>query len=609
MPEVRAFRLVIVAVCVLAAALAGGCRSTQKPNATSLIQLEEHDLDGGRAQVPDRLGIVDINSKLAVTLDVPGMAETLRHTVGPGGPSRVTLAELKNITTALQKASDRLPNIRDALKQWDASNKADIDNRALGEAFGKFGAEMDPIDSVVRGSPELRTAFDRRVEEVVDADPNASQTEQDRIVLELVNDWLQGRRAEVEQQAAQSGGYLRLGAWLDRDGERSPVHLPGFDTVPEGEFYEVERWKIALTADQRAQLEQRRAEARAINAPNGDSKVLFDRWAVRVRAQVQELLSTCIEEFQTRTDTFASSQAPALAAALRLNGETKDIVRLANRLREKYGQVKLPGLTAEGWLDLLHGLHEDFEELVTQWRELRAAFKDFRAAAADVPQAAKAAFDELVAGECITAIDSRLQAMAQELGVARASADVEEFSDAVLKLDLLAVPNSTELDLRRTGLREAGDQVLMRMAVGKRTQDGAKPAEQTVATRELDLQRVLPHLETTVGLIFANPDGSSELSSDFQAAPAYSILYKEGSRSSRLRNALFDWGVGLNVAALDFDKDDTPELGFGVVAAALRNHVQVGYGYNPFEDKGYWFFSISLPFQTWSLGGESDSGK
>ena len=32
-----------------------------------------------------------------------------------------------------------------------------------------------------------------------------------------------------------------MGAWLQRGGESTPIHMPGFDTHPVGDFYEVER--------------------------------------------------------------------------------------------------------------------------------------------------------------------------------------------------------------------------------------------------------------------------------------------------------------------------------------------------------------------------------
>jgi hypothetical protein len=143
------------------------------------------------------------------------------------------------------------------------------------------------------------------------------------------------------------------------------------------------------------------------------------------------------------------------------------------------------------------------------------------------------------------------------------------------------------------------------LAVGQ-----ANRGERVVEARDVELEQVLPHLETAVGLIFANPNGDAALTGEYQAAPSYSVLYKWGSRDSQLWNKLLDCGFGLNLCALDLDKDDTPELGIGAVVSAVHNYLQAGYGYDPFEDRWYWFFGVNLPLPTWSfpVAGQSGAG-
>ena len=92
-------------------------------------------------------------------------------------------------------------------------------------------------------------------------------------------------------------------------------------------------------------------------------------------------------------------------------------------------------------------------------------------------------------------------------------------------------------------------------------------------------------------------------------APAYSVLFKSASRRSGFWNNVLTPGIGANLSALDFDKDGTPELGAAVTLALFRDFVQVGYGYNVFRDRGYFFFGVGLPLP--SLGfsvGSASSG-
>ncbi len=57
------------------------------------------------------------------------------------------------------------------------------------------------------------------------------------------------------------------------------------------------------------------------------------------------------------------------------------------------------------------------------------------------------------------------------------------------------------------------------------------------------------------------------------------------------------------MAALDFDKDDTPELGVGLVLSFLNRIGQVGVGYNTSQDVSYWFFGLQLPSPSFRLPG------
>lgn len=50
------------------------------------------------------------------------------------------------------------------------------------------------------------------------------------------------------------------------------------------------------------------------------------------------------------------------------------------------------------------------------------------------------------------------------------------------------------------------------------------------------------------------------------------------------------------MATLDFNSDNNPEVGIGVVVSVFKDYLQVGYGRNIGIDKYYWFLGICLPF-------------
>ena len=70
-----------------------------------------------------------------------------------------------------------------------------------------------------------------------------------------------------------------------------------------------------------------------------------------------------------------------------------------------------------------------------------------------------------------------------------------------------------------------------------------------------------------------------------------------------LWNSLFDPGVGLNVAAQDFNHDDGQELGIGLAVSAFRDFITVGYGYNVSQSVPYWFFGLRLPVPGATING------
>jgi hypothetical protein len=174
------------------------------------------------------------------------------------------------------------------------------------------------------------------------------------------------------------------------------------------------------------------------------------------------------------------------------------------------------------------------------------------------------------------------------------------FTDNTYKHALGDLPASTTLSLINAGRREKGDRLLIKISAGK---SGTAPVE--LEAPAFPMYMVLPHIETKVGIVFNDPLVSNQLRRQFQLAPSYSVLLKglcpDARRKHMMRNTVWDWGIGLNLSSPDFDNDDVPELGVGFVVSGLRDYLQVGYGYNVFISKPYWFFGLRLPLQSLQL--------
>jgi hypothetical protein len=164
-----------------------------------------------------------------------------------------------------------------------------------------------------------------------------------------------------------------------------------------------------------------------------------------------------------------------------------------------------------------------------------------------------------------------------------------ELGDQVRKLTLQQLPSTISIPLVDTGRRDPGDQFTLKFAVG-----AANKPREVLDTRTLTMYRILWHTDLKATLIWADPEKKTAVS-HFQAAPAYNVMLKRGSRKHVLWNSLFDPGFGLNLAAQDFNHDDGQELGIGLAVSAVRDFITVGYGYNVSQGAKYWFFGLRLP--------------
>ena len=112
--------------------------------------------------------------------------------------------------------------------------------------------------------------------------------------------------------------------------------------------------------------------------------------------------------------------------------------------------------------------------------------------------------------------------------------------------------------------------------------------------------QVEAHAKLSAGLMFISPFDKSIVSfaKQFQAAPSYNFIVEWGSRSSYAYNTFWSVGVGVSIAAPDFNLDSSPEIGYGLVVSTARDYLQLGLGRNFGVESWYWVFGIHLPVGT-----------
>lgn len=608
-----------------------GCGSTAprgdgKPDTWMTAPVGDHLLAlgeqvGDDPVIPVGAGIVDVNSVIHVALQKERIGTAVPKDWDAKFPPE-RLDALKQLSKAIEDGQASLEKLRAGLREWSNSKKESPEARAaavekLDSVFRSYAQPFSVIIEALDGAPDLRNRFNLEMEGVPD---DASQVEQDVIVLRLAGELVQREQAALDTFVKANGIFFQLGAWLVSGSQSTSIHLPGFDTYPEQEYYEVERWSIRFDAKQQEEFKTLAKSAKDLNDKLVQPGSYFNTYRDAVVAAFKQALESCADELQKTLDQLIDE-----AKNVTLDPDPKQlqtqIKAFAQKLRElkaKYESIDLKDPIAV--LAALDGLRTDIKEVKRDAGEILGTAKKLIAAVKAISPSAK--LKELLdkfeseasedAKSCLgalhLALDPILTALGVDLAASHLNEDLLEFTDQVLRHTLDSLPASTEFDLHTSGKRDAGDRVILKFAAGRERPgpDGKpKPDREVLETRRLTLYRILPHLTTTVGLIWANPVESTSLTRDYQAGASYSVLYKWGNRSSDAFNSLWSPGIGLNLAALDLDKDDNPDLGAGAVFSVVRDYIQVGYGYDFSAGSAYWFFGFRLPLPTWTL---SDGG-
>jgi len=571
--------------------------------AREVVTFTEADLDGHTRPVADG-GVVDINSTLNVRTNVEELYRQSGGTTDSVSVLTVLLNPLLKLQAGVGAGAANVASLQEALAAWAAAGRDTLGWVGVRGALRKAAEPVAKILAATQGTP-----FAARLDQALDLAPRTSIAEQYALVFASLDAEIATLTARRDQLAKEAGISLRAGAWLRGETSDVPVHLEGFDRYPERDEVVVTRWRIALTEEERRQL---RASVRFSQALNqGDlGRPLADGFATAVR-HLLDLAEPCTASFQEALVGFRNrvgqSAEPVKSAVLNALEKTQRLRTSALELRAKYGERgTTPSSDPES---LLLGTNDDLVTLTGSVGEAVAAIQDLKRIARQTATNAtmSAVLKPLLdwaPDDCTTSLANVQQSgqdMARQclgaLGLRHRNNSLLTFGEDVLALDLANVPVESTVRIPRMGPRAPGDVVEVRLSAAR-----ANVSPHDIQRTRITLRRVLPHLEIAVGLVFARADSSARPRSVFQTAPAYSILIKGWPMRNYHHSNLLDCGVGLNLAALDFNHDDSQELGIGVVLSGLlENLMQVGYGYNVKAGVPYAFFGLRLPLPDFGI--------
>ena len=564
-----------------------------------VISIQEVDQDGNTIPITDKSRIVDINSTLKLAID----RNALNGYIAKQGWTTVSpdlLKRLDVLTKVLQSSDKDLTDLQTQLTSFPPPGASTEQMRQYWENLSKAAGGAASLVPIFTSSPDLMQEYNGLL---VASPHRSSAVEQYRLFFQVATNEANRLQAQFATAANTSGVYVQLGGFV----EDRPFHIEGFDTLAPGEKYVVERFNLALSDEEKQRLTAYASLATQVNQKGTAALLSWKNFGnVAITAYLDSTQSgQCVqkldEQVTTARDQLKDQKQAIVAALNKLRDTVTDYEKTVRDIRAKYATGGSAGsLPAD---QFLIGTNNDIQTLVQSTSTLQSSLisqaTDLNNLATNAITTTASTLKSLsssatncasLVGNDAQALKSGLQQRLQRLlGEEQFSTAALELGDQVTKLTVDKLPDSVSIPLIYTGRREPGDHVTIRFAAGTPTS-----ARQTVYEKTLVMYRVLTHLDLKANLIWAHPQKSTDVH-HFQAAPAYNVLLKKGSRTSAIWDNLIDVGIGFNLAALDFNHDDSQELGIGLAVSALRDFISAGYGYNVALGKRYWFFGLRLP--------------
>lgn len=577
-----------------------------------VLSLEELDDDGKTTPLGKRpLAIVDINSEIKVQLDPNALQARVARALGDNAVSDAMIKRAQALLEASRRGLDLIEPTTQAIETFSKSDKTPEAVAVLARALDQAAPAADSIFNLADQDPALRARLIAVYEEVLK--PGVTRAARSRALFETAAVYAEELKRTVDEALRKEGAYVQLGAWIVQNGRDRPLHLDGFDEYPEGDYFVVDRWTLLpLNEQQREELKRLDAAANALNKEGIKGLLKVETAATGAVNVFLDRAQGCADKIGAAWDSLravAPIEAQSVLAKVKeAETDQQEYVVYVRSLRNKYSGESATKFSSGA--ALLESTHGDLVELQKRTQAFVSGQIDHAVAVRNQIETVVSNMNTAIVQtfqvleECKQQMTSNVVNLAGQLADLVATirlsqeinTDVLQFGEEVLKHTLDKVPQSTDLKLKSAGVRQAGDVVVLKLAAG-----GAQKPRRVLEERRLDLHRVLPHIEMAVGLAFADPLGRTEVENRFQVAPSYSILLKGFGDRGITYNRLLTPGIGVNISALDFNKDDTPELGLALVGSVFRDYFQIGYGYNVNEDSDFWFFGLRLPLASFTL--------
>lgn len=565
------------------------------------------------AATPDRIQEVDTRSTLRLTFTQPPDEASLRAS-----------PEWRSLEQGLEELSRLLEGYRLLSEEAARLPAREFEGtQAFQQKVGAFAARQQEFVNGLVGSPERPGMFTRgeltavitsadgpyarfaaRLKEKLDGLSGRA-----RGFAESKDDVLVTVRARVEPEVG-SAQWLQVPGYWEKSGD-----APATDES-RSRSAEMEKLRAEFAAAQRvaAMIGELRARGSVVSDNlQGFVRSALDGIERRLRELVDARRQLFDDVLARRPAAFATDEERAFWDAAK---ELRDVVDAAIDAWQELAQKARSGTP-----------FEQIEALTTAIDKLVPRIQAWKQAVAKVqgslPRALQAATEQEVRSllerlktDLQTLVASQLEALLGELPrTAAALADLKPLfrsgNQVLAGVDALprdagtAIPHPpddlprVDLDMTRQPVTP-GDDLHLEVAFYKKqayvdAQAPGKPAAVPLETIAFSSRAIKSGWIWSGDVIFTQRFSGSDDKFDSSAAVSYERHWRDREHPDGWLNR-FDPGLGFHAAVLNFDPDESAEVGVGLNASLFRGLIRAGVGYDISvgDDQEYFFFGFGL---------------
>ncbi len=533
---------------------------------------------------------IDINSSIKIELNTARIKQEALNLISV--KTELPVSRIKTISDYLSKRLDVIKAI-----QFRSENLAEKQ-----KALHSFSNETSPVFKIL-SELDPSSPLRLKVNEILSVREKDLSVTYNRL-FDLLQSEINSIESEYKSAIEQNKIFFRLGTFVNE----APVHLEGFDSYKEGDYYFVPPFITTIPADQKLDFEKYQKLAKDAN---DDAMKAFSEKLQEVVNPILDSLKQVIEnKFSVPLSTFENAISNLDTVSIEVKTEIAHNKLVISNFKASVELIIAYSKNDVKQPDFVKNLVESIIQASDDFKALEQSLNNstttlgklgtitrFKSALIDFT--ASYNIGKKIVTEQFEAIKGFYDSknLLQISLTQKVAESLLKLSDDVFKLPLENIPGQVTLDLTRTVVRKDGDRLSFKAVLTKASPEMGKQEEKTIYFTSIGLYQIGLHNSIQAVLILAdNLSGEFNSRKQFQFDPSYSVLFKLGSRTNSFYNDFVELGLGVNMATLDFNNDDNPEVGIGLVLSAFKDYLQVGYGRNFGVDQNYWFFGLRLPF-------------